>query len=160
MNEVYRESCEGPCWDASLSLAGDEVGLAFRAGVCDGDASAHLRVLSLDEGAGTVVASGPLRLGESGFGLRRPVAARRDNPRERVLGWLLTLGATRAVDATRFDLEGMPVGMPLSLLQTEMSFPEAMTLRAGEGAFGFRAFTFDGTTDALVRSAAQCLATE
>lgn len=160
VDELYREECSGPCGDASLTVAGDEVGLAFRLGECDGDATAQLRVLALDEGAETLSASGPLRVGESAVGLRRPVAARRTNPEEWVLAWVVTLGSPRSVDATRFDPEGMPVGLPLSLLRSEMAFPEAMALRSGEGAFGLRAFTFDGGEDAIVRSAAQCMLAE
>ncbi len=77
-----------------------------------------------------------------------------------MLAWAVTTGATRSVAATRFDAEGLAVGLPLTLLSTEGAFPEPIALRAGEGAFGVRACTFDGAADALVRSAAQCAPSE
>lgn len=158
--DVHVETCNGTCDDVALTVAGvsdeTEVALSFREGDCV-EGAAVLRVLSLDPTTGTLTPRTEALASERATGVRHPVAARRVEPDEWLLTWS-TAGAESTVVMQRWTADGTPVGEARELLASAGTFNARLLATGGSGAEGFRVFAYDTAADALVRSAAQCVA--
>ncbi len=160
-SDVYVETCSsGSCGDVALTAAqvdsGYQVALTYRDGDCS-QASAALRVLSLDTTAGTLTAAGDVQHSASASTLRYPVAARRTSPDEWLLTWSYNAGMQRAVAMQRFDANVAPVGEARDVLTTSGVFSQPIAATGGTGSDGYHVFAYDTSSPAtLTRAGAQC----
>ena len=156
--ERLREPCGGVCGDVRIALesvSGQEhVALTYRRGVCT-DAAAVLRVFRLD--ANVLTAVGDARVFATGPSVRYPTATRRADPAEWLLAWVVNAGVNRTVRVARADDLLVPIGEPLTVLQTTGTFGTRLAVAGSDAAGGLAAFAYDRDARQFTRAAAGCL---